>query len=481
MIFLHSIESSINTFARLSNLVSTPSKSNPDPKYRKFVESILKKLEVQSKNCDVGYLWNALTEIGDKEIVNSLKTNIPFINMADSGGLQMITLGLSSDDETKKGIFERQALYSTHAMSFDEMPIRVKEQKSSKLDLTSRYFITDLLYESGYKSGNNLILQCETFHKLYTAYENDNTLPKPKSKILVILQGNSIDGYNEYARGLFDRMNELPTDVRDQYYKYIKGISLGMTGCTEFYDLIDVYCRAPIDLTHVPEQFRSFVHFLGIGGITKVSFLTALQSDFFGKDVEITFDSTSRTSSATYGKFTTFENKNKVTHALGRTYGKPVDLLIRKTLHKFGNILEDCFGPEILDPEYFRENYTPWRKCLTRKKADLIEKHGKTAETDKMHTNINYVIDFLIWANELTVFLEILDEFRSGNYGALNNVLFRTASEVLHNIKNYDEYMEKKDYFRLLLKSKRVNNVNIIKSVEEFENIDKYQGIDDEW
>ena len=116
---------------------------------------------------------------------------------ADSGGLQMITLGkgtVTKEDRIK--IYNTQAAYSHYAMSFDEIPSLIKDD--------IRYYLPHTVKQKGLESGYNLKEQYDHFSTLDT-----------KCKIIPIAQGWGIDDTNTYAEGLFGQLSTEEYDNLD--------------------------------------------------------------------------------------------------------------------------------------------------------------------------------------------------------------------------------------------------------------------------
>ena len=468
------IESAVLSFARIQAILNN-SKKLDLPEYRAFVIDVLYHLKHKTKNCDLGMLWNALTEKDNEEVLIGLsKPEDKFIIHADSGGLQQITLGIKVDEAGKQGIYKRQAKFSTDAMSFDKMPIMVDESRktenvSMSLDHSAKYFVRELLYDVGRESGYNVLDQCKAIAKIPKEEVN--------AKILVIIQGSKFSDYQEYARGLFSVFNELPEDERETYYDLIGGLSMGMSGITNYFDLIDLYCRAPKDLTAAPEKLRKTIHFLGVGGPTKVAPLYAIKPNFFGdRDIHYTFDSTSRTSCSTYGRFT--ENTKTRGHIklktcnLGRSVTPQVYKHLEDVKEEFGFLLEKHFPHyDISDIDKFRNIFSPYRDDKLRLSKELIKKYGDR-DGSIAYMNCTSINDFLHWCIELVKFFELLDEYSTGEFRAINNKPLRHAINTLFKCETYEDYMQPavREFMYLTLKDIKLGNINIVETVQDFEN-----------
>jgi hypothetical protein len=476
------IESAALGFCRIQNILSNSKKLGKEKEYRAFMKDVIQHLRDKSSICDMGLLFNALTEKRHADVLLSLDNEEdPMIIQADSGGLQQITLGIKVTEQDKIDIYKRQAKYSTHSMSFDKMPILVDETArdqmgvSMSLNHSAKYFVRELLYESGFESGKNIIDQCQEIEKMPP--------DEVRSKILIILQGSAFEDYQEYSRGLFDSFNELPVEKRDKYYNYIGGISFGMSGITNYFELFDIYARAAIELTNVPEQFRGMLHFLGAGGMTKIGPLYALQDSYFGKDVHFTFDSTSRTSSSTYGIFTQLREKGDGLYMKKGKIGRKINATTLKFLddvyQEFKPLLEKHFDYDISTLEKFRNTFSNYRDDGLRLIKELTDKYGDDKGTE-YYVNGTGIADFLFWASETVKFFRILEEFHSGRFGLVTDKQIRKGLERLSTVENYDDYMKNhREFLRLLLKDKTLGNINVVETVDEFYGIVN-SGIDDE-
>ena len=115
-------------------------------------------------NHNVSFLFNGYTEerLGAK-IYEYLRDSLHNI-YADSGGLQMITLGHVVTEELKKQVYDVQSRYSSVALSFDEIPLIVTAHRSTFHDTKSRYFDKRILDEKAKQSGQNLLAQINFFN-----------------------------------------------------------------------------------------------------------------------------------------------------------------------------------------------------------------------------------------------------------------------------------------------------------------------------
>jgi hypothetical protein len=360
-------------------------------------------------------------------------------------------------------------------MSFDKMPIVVDHSKSTTaVDLSNRYFVLDQLYECGRISGQNVINQCKVF--LDT--------PDRISKIMVILQGHTFEDYTKYAEGLFSVLEELPEETRDAYYSVIGGLSFGLGGTSNYFNLLDVIARTPMEMTFIPESIRNEIHFLGLGGLTKAAFIYALDEDFYGRDVHFTFDSTSRTSAATYGRYTLHDKvkKTKQVKGTGREYGANAQEFLELLYNNFKtNINRDLTYRQVHSLEDYRQKFSAFRKDGHRTSKEMKKNGCDEPFIDDVRLGGTLMSDFLHWLYETKVFMNILDDFSEGNFSYLNNKKLVDILKLVSKLKSYDEYMEPKnrEYYKLVLGQIRVSDINIIQTESDIEHISKVASFDD--
>jgi len=477
MIKKTTIESAALSFARIDGILATATKLGRKDMYKTFITNIFKDMTKITPDCEFGLLWNAATEKNSKEVFKELTldqgNNI--VIQADSGGLQEITLGKPFTPAEKQGIYKRQALYSTRAMSFDKMPIIVDHSKTtSAVDLSNRYFVLDLLYDCGRESGANVVKQCEVF--LDT--------PDRISKIMVILQGHTFEDYKEYARGVFSVFDELDEETRQKYYSVIGGLSFGLGGTSNYFNLLEVIVRTPMEMDFVPEELRSEIHFLGLGGLTKAAFIYALQPDFYGRDVHFTFDSTSRTSAATYGRYTLHdkEKKTKQVKSTGRDYGENAQEFLTLLYENFKeNINRDLPYRQVHSLEDYRQKFSAFREDGHRTAKEMKKQGCDEPFIDDVRLGGTLMSDFVHWLYETKVFMNILQDFSEGNFTYLSNKKLAEILNAVKEVPTYEEYMLPKNrgYYKLVLEKIRVSDINIIQSESDIEHLSP--PVLDEW
>ena len=254
----------------------------------------------------ISFLYNGYTEkaLGE-QIHNWLRPCLDNI-YSDSGGLQMVTLGHKANDKLRKEVYKSQMAHSDVAMSFDEIPLVMKGEKSSVADRTGRLFDASILEERARQSGQNLKEQIEYFGDSDT-------------KVMMIVQGNDFDTAQAWVNYLLE---EIPED----YYPYISGISLSgaALGSGQLEDFVRMFIMSKLQY---PEKVNSkHLHLLGVGSIVRLIPLAALHYGGHFKDgYKISYDSTTHTAGLAKGNYC-MEGKNvPLTKIAGRNFKKIVN------------------------------------------------------------------------------------------------------------------------------------------------------------
>ena len=354
------------------------------------------------------------------------------------------------------------------------------------MDHSLKYFVKELRYDAGRESGFNIKEQIDVFIK-----EQSDT------KVMVILQGWEIEDYNEYARGVYSVFNEMSEIEREEYYTHIGGLSLGTSGIIPYFEMFDLYCRAPIDLVEVPEQHRELIHILGLGGPSKSGILFALNDNFFGKDVHYTFDSTSHTGASTFGKRTILEDatfirdgqehstKKLFSECLGRDKDyEGVIKFNKETQDAYEDLIIKNLDNVKMTPKEFQETFSPWREDGMTGIKPFQDKFGEI-EGIRNHLKSISLQTYLHFAMELRTYFDQVELFRSGDFHSIPDKDYRWAMTKLSKIKDYDEYMIKRASFKARLKHKRKSTMTKVDTVADFERICKEKDEDgiqeDEW
>lgn len=244
---------------------------------------------------NISLLFNAYAEKAFGERMQVYKDHITNIH-ADSGGLQMVTLGKTITPELKESVYNVQAPHSDVGMCFDEIPIVLTGLRSERNSTTDRIFDKENFEAYARETGKNIKRQIEVFKET-----------KSDCKPYLILQGNCIDTYLDWYKYV---MEEIP---QEDHYR-IGGLALGAaalgTGPLE-----DVQ-RAFI-ASQIPWHSETMhLHILGVGSLRRMLPYIIFQQSGLYKNIEISYDSTSHSRAVETGAY--YKDKNTIKY--GRAY-----------------------------------------------------------------------------------------------------------------------------------------------------------------
>jgi len=203
---------------------------------------------------------------------------------ADSGGLQIITQGKTITDELKDSVYKVQADCSDIAMSFDEIPIGVKGDRSGRNSTANRFYDKDKLESFARLTGKNIRRQIELFL-------DEKTTAKP----MIISQGNDYESYMLWVEYL---LKEIPSS----YFKHIGGLAMGAAALGT--GLLEDFERAAY-APHLPFQMDDpYFHILGVGSVRRLlPYLAFIKAGFYPKNTHLSYDSTTHTSGVSIGLY----------------------------------------------------------------------------------------------------------------------------------------------------------------------------------
>ena len=255
---------------------------------------------VDGTDQDFSVLYNAYTEPDQPSVLDHYRDIVHSVH-ADSGGLQMITLGKQISPEMKKEIYLNQAKNSDIAMCFDEIPLEVIGEGSKRGDLSGRFFNSDLVEEKARKTGRNLKEQIELFLE-----------EKSSSKPMLIAQGNCRDSFRRWTDFIVD---ELPTS----YIPHIGGVA--MSAATHGYGIYEDIQRAAWFNDIDPDISKHYFHLLGVGSAKRLlTPITFMNNGFYSEDMRVSYDSTSHTGGMNMGKFFKDGSDIKMGKVMSRNY-----------------------------------------------------------------------------------------------------------------------------------------------------------------
>ena len=249
-----------------------------DPVVKPIIDKLMS-LPGKMTNHKFGLLYNAFTEAGFGPNLNKIP-NLDSIH-ADSGGLQIITQGLTVTDEIKKKIFKNQATYADLGMCFDEIPVTTVGATSGRNDTSNRFFDKENLKALATQTGKNIERQIDVFLE-----------EKSKCKPILIAQGNCYDTYMEWV-------DTILAAIPQEKHKYIGGVAMGGaalgTGSLEDIERAFIYSQLQIEKTHL--------HVLGVGSIKRMlPYVTFMKNGLY-EDASVSYDSTTHSSGIELGSY----------------------------------------------------------------------------------------------------------------------------------------------------------------------------------
>lgn len=195
---------------------------------------------------------------------------------ADSGGLQVMTLGKKITPELKRQIYTQQATNSDMGMCFDEIPV-ITTGKTSVATTAGRYFDERIVRERALKTGHNILEQERIFEELGT-----------QAEVCAIVQGHDGDSLKVWADSLREVMGH------DFHKVSFTDTSMG-TGMLE--DAKVAFYSAAYRGT------GNHIHFLGVGSIRRLLPMIVFMQNGVYENLHISYDSTSHTSGIQKGKY----------------------------------------------------------------------------------------------------------------------------------------------------------------------------------
>lgn len=222
-------------------------------------------------NVELHGLYNAYTEEIMARRASGDEINVPFTSIfpkgihADSGGLQMVTLGKGTiEKEDRLKIYETQANHSHYAMSFDEIPSVIKDDV--------RYYLPHTVEEKGLESGFNLKEQYDFFETMDT-----------DCKVIPIAQGWGVDDTNTFAKGLFEQLTPEQKENLDIIASGFPVSSI-YASAKRVYDMFKA--------EEIPYNAKKHVHLLGVTGFKRlIPVLELIKAGFTPQLEVLSFDS----------------------------------------------------------------------------------------------------------------------------------------------------------------------------------------------
>jgi hypothetical protein len=235
-------------------------------------------------NHKISLLYNAYTEKRPGEWMGEHYRPLVHSIHADSGGLQMVTLGRTITNELKEEVYDSQARNSDIAMCFDVIPVRTLDSgRSERLDLSNRRFDRTDLERCARETGRNLRRQIDFF-------DEKNSTARP----MLITQGNDYDSYMKWTQYVVEELTPY-------HVSRIGGIAMGAAalgkGSLEDFKRAFYFTQLPINLE------SKHLHLLGVGSVYRMIPQFIFMQNGLYDGVEMSYDSTTHTSGVTQGRY----------------------------------------------------------------------------------------------------------------------------------------------------------------------------------
>jgi len=262
--------------------------SNPQvskvPERVDMVRDLFGKMVHNHKSHTFSALYNAYQESSFGERFQPYNGSIKNIH-ADSGGLQIVTLGKTITEELKDKIYANQAKSADVGMCFDEIPVKLTEGKSDRNDVNARFFDFENYEAMATKTGQNVKRQLEVFADLDS-----------KCSPFAILQGNCYDTYMTWADRLY---SAVPQSERHR----IGGVAMGAAalGTGPLEDVKRAFIASQIPWRN--KENKLHLHILGVGSVRRLlPYLIFCQNGLYDH-IEISYDSTTHSRAAETGLY----------------------------------------------------------------------------------------------------------------------------------------------------------------------------------
>ena len=364
---------------------------------------------------EIDVLFNAYTE-KEHGIHIRRNNNFSFEKLyADSGGLQIVTLGKPIDDALKKDIYKSQSC-ADFAMCFDEIPTRSiitsNGSSSSRSRVTDKMYFQEESERCAIKTANNIKEQCDVLSEI-----NDTT------KVMYIVQGNNENDMYEWFK--------YGTDVLKSYDR-IGGLALADTcignGVLESVEMFIAYNRIRAEFGE--GMTNNHIHLLGVGSVGRVMPMLWVKDSLLPDDITVSFDSTSFSLTYIMGKFTDASGKSVKRNKLAK--------YIMEVLAYFEPVIKKY------EPDFDKEKYAKYYFNNIMSVADTLN----NVPLDQKHIPMSHIVSTIVY--QLFGFMEILNraiaEMKQSN----------SPLSLLKHVHGYDDYKSWKATYAKYIDSARI-------------------------
>lgn len=320
------------------------------PEYKKATLSLMGSLNKRiAETCHntkplVSTLFNAYTEKNHVDEFKRLENLGSASVYADSGGLQIVTAGKSITNDIKNQIYKTQT-YADYAMCFDVIPlssVSLKRTRNERSNVGNKIFHSEQHQQAAFATGDNVKSQASFFRTVGA-----------KTKVIIIVQGNSVEDMVEYFKNITTRLD-------DADYDNIGGLAIADTcmGNGELESIKMLIAAKKISEICHP-NIKKHLHVLGVGSIYRMRpILYLLKSGYLSAFERVSYDSSSHTSTFQYGLL----KVNGTCTSIGSTKTPEVDRHFRNVYNLFSDtfsqyttedkFIDNIFGDGTIDWKY---------------------------------------------------------------------------------------------------------------------------------
>ncbi len=408
-----------------------------------LMESLKKRIGETCVNTKplVSTLYNAYTEknhVKEFERLDNLGSASVY---ADSGGLQIVTAGKTITEEIKQQIYKTQT-YADYAMCFDVIPlssVSLTRTRNERSNIGNKKFHSEDMLQSAYATGDNIHAQAKHFRET-----------KAKTKVVIIVQGNSTEDMVNFYKGIETRL--VPED-----YENIGGMAIADTcignGELESIEMLRA-AKQIADFCH--PNVRKHLHVLGVGSISRMRpILYLLKSGYLHEFERVSYDSSSHTSTFQYGLL----KLDGTCKSIG-TYRTPaVDTHFRNVYRLF----EDSIGLYIKEDDWldnlFGNGTGDWKFSTIKNRAMSLSDPDAISATLLCNAAHTYY--------QIHNFVTNLDKVMTHEYQVYDKDDDPNINRLL-SVKNEEDMIKWFNDCRSNIRSKRINRNEDIISVEGF-------------
>ena len=388
------------------------------------MQKLMDKAFIQHPDFYLSGLFNAYVEKGVTRVLD--RFNFHEIHV-DSGGLQMALQNKQITPEFKREIYQTQGQWGTIAMCFDEIPLYVRElikseSSSNRTRIDNKLYLPELAKEKAEHTGRNVNEQLRILKDMGS-----------KCKVMMIAQGNKAEDFAEFIETQYA---QIDPDLRDG----IKGIALADT-CIGNGVMESVEMLHGLKLINIPKQYKTHVHLLGVGSLTRMMpVIELVRSGFLDHDLHVSIDSTSHTSAYVMGKLIDIDGRMT---SLGTG---PSEDNIRLFTDIYNDYMREFYG------DSYRDDYIKFMTTNLRGSTHIHQKDtlGDMAYLTYSFAPLIYVKRFMLAMNDCRKSFDNYHKYMK------NKEKLISAMYQLSKVKTLDDMEEFKQRLGPYVDSKRI-------------------------